>query len=110
MIVGTMGGEGLFRLVGRLRLVGLRPRRFLGSRGYPGIVFGRATPRRYARGLATHPVRHVGEMLTRGFAGAGRQRNAGNAQEHRSETPRATIHHELTANVLWRLRCAIMAD
>ena len=108
--VGMVGGEGLFRLVCLLGLVSFRPRRFLGARGHPGIVFGRATPRRDAGRLAAQPLRHVGEVLPRGFAGARRQHNAGKTQQHRFETRRGTIHHRLIVKVLWRLRCAIMAE
>jgi len=93
--VGMVGGEGLFRLVCLLGLVSFRPRRFLGARGHPGIVFGRATPRRDAGRLAAQPLRHVGEVLPRGFAGARRQHNAGKTQQHRFETRRGTIHHQL---------------
>jgi hypothetical protein len=93
LAIAVAGGRWDDRRRGLFRLVDLRPRRFLGARGHPGIVFGRATPRRYAGRLAAHPVRHVGEMLTRGFAGAGRQRNAGKTQQHPFETRRGTIHH-----------------
>src|SRR5260221_7206950 len=38
-----------------LGLIGvLRPRRFLGARGHPGIVLGRAGPRRYTGRLAAY--------------------------------------------------------
>jgi len=81
-----MGEPRLFRLISlgliSLGLIGvLRPRRFLGARGHPGIVLGRAGPRRYIRGLATHPVRQVRQMLARGLPGARRQRNAGKAEQ-----------------------------
>ena len=51
------------------RLLGLRPRSFLSALGHPGIVFGRAAPRRHTGGLASHPVRHVRQMLARRLAG-----------------------------------------
>jgi len=97
----------LFRLIGLgligLGLIGLgliclgligvlRPRRFLGARGHPGIVLGRAGPRRYTGRLAAHPVRQVSQMLTRGLRGARRQRNAGKAEQCPFECRGGMIH------------------
>ena len=94
--IDAMCGPRLFRLIGLglidfgligLGLIGLgligvlRPRRFLGARGHPGIVLGRARPRRYTGRLAAHPVRQVRQMLARGLPGARRQRNAGKAEQ-----------------------------
>jgi len=92
----------LFRLIGlglislgliSLGLIGvLRPRRFLGARGHPGIVLRRAGPRRYTGRLAAHPVRQVRQMLARGLPGARRQRNAGKAEECPFECRGGMIH------------------
>ena len=62
-------------------LVGFGPRRFLGARCHPGIVFGRAAPRRHTGRLAAHPMRHVRQMLARGLPGARRQQNAGKRKQ-----------------------------
>jgi hypothetical protein len=86
------GEAGLFRLIGFLRLLGLRPARFLSARGHPGIVFGCAAPRRHTGRLAAHPLRHVRQMLARGFAGASRHQHAGEAQEGPFEFQGVTIH------------------
>jgi hypothetical protein len=64
-----------------LGLIVFRPCRFRGAGGHPGIVFRRARARRHAFGLTTHPVRHVGNVLARGSAGAGRQRQAAEAEQ-----------------------------
>jgi hypothetical protein len=86
------GEAGLFRLIGLLRLLGLRPACFLSARGHPGIVFRCATPRRHAGRFAAHPLRHVRHMLTRGFAGASRHQHAGEAKEGPFEFQGVTIH------------------
>jgi hypothetical protein len=62
-------------------LVGFGPCRFLGARRHPAVVFGRAAPRRHTGRLATHPMRHVRQMLARGLPGARRQQNADKAEQ-----------------------------
>jgi len=85
--------SGLIGLLIGLGLIGvLRPRRFLGARGHPGIVLGRAGPRRYTGRHAAHPARQVRQMLTRGLPGARRQRNAGKAEEGPFKFRDSTIH------------------
>ena len=114
----------LFRLIGLgligLGLIGLgliclgligvlRPRRFLGARGHPGIVLGRAAPRRYTGRLAAHPVRQVRQMLARGLPGARRQRNAGKAEQCPFECREGMIHLGKNCTGMWRSRRIIMA-
>jgi hypothetical protein len=79
-------GRGLFGLLG------LRPGGFLGARGHPCIVFGRAAPRRYSGRDATHPLRHVRQPFARGFPGAGRQQQTCKAQKCAGEHWRESIH------------------
>jgi len=95
--IDAMCEPRLFRLIGfgliGLGLIGvLRPRRFLGARGHPGIVLGRAAPRRYTGRLSAHPVRQVRQMLARGLPGARRQRNAGKAEQCPFECRGGMIH------------------
>jgi hypothetical protein len=83
--------DELFGRIG-LGLISLGPHRILRPRGRPGIVFGRAAPRRYAVRLAADPVWHVRQPLARGFPGAGRQRKAGKTQQGPFGSREATTH------------------
>jgi hypothetical protein len=87
------------RLIGlrliSLRLIGLRPRSFSGAGRYPGIVFGRAAPRRDVGGLAAHPVRHVRHVLARGSAGARSQQHTADDQKDPFEFREGTLHLEV---------------
>jgi hypothetical protein len=82
----------LFGLIGLLGLIGFWPPRFLGARGHPGVVFGRATARRHAGRLAAHPMRHIRQPLARGLPRARRQQAAGKAEEGQFEIRGRTIH------------------
>ena len=80
------------RARGLFGLRGLRPGGFLGARGHPGIVFGRAAARRYARRHAAHPLRHVRQPFPCGLAGARRQHDACEAQESAGKNWQESVH------------------
>ena len=70
----------------------LRTTGFVCARRHPGLVFRGAAPRRHTFRLAAHPVRHIGNLLARAFAGAARQQHAAEAEQEPFQSQSRVIH------------------